>query len=119
MELGHTCLMVTDLDRSLGFYSWLGFEPRRSLQSAAGPSVFCGLPGDRDRLQLRLTEDFEPAMARFGHIAVEVEDLDALLDRLAAHDVVPDQPPARSGSRRICFVHDPDGYAVELIVEEG
>jgi lactoylglutathione lyase len=118
MELSHTCLMVTDLDRSLAFYSLLGFEPRRTIGSGSGRSVFCGLAEDADRLQLRVTEEFEPAMGRFGHIAIDVEDLDALLGRLDGHGVVPDQPPTPSGRLRICFVHDPDGYAIELIEEE-
>ena len=118
MELNHTCLMVSDMERSLAFYARFGFEPRRYLGSGPGGSVFCGLPGDGDRLQLKLAEDVDPAVARFGHIALHVEELDALLAQLAEHDVLPDQPPAPSG-RRICFVHDPDGYAVELIEEHG
>jgi lactoylglutathione lyase len=117
-ELSHTCLTVSDLDRSLAFYSLLGFEPRRTIGSGLGASVFCGLFDDSDRLQLRLTEDFEPAMSRFGHIAIGVEDLDALLGRLDGHGVVPDQPPTRSGRLRICFVRDPDGYVIELFEEE-
>lgn len=118
MELSHTCLMVSDLERSLSFYSLLGFEHRRSIGTGPATSVFCGLAGDADRLQLRITGDFEPAMRRFGHIAIDVEDLDALLGRLAGHGVTSDEPPSQSGSLRICFVHDPDGYAVELIEEE-
>jgi lactoylglutathione lyase len=117
--LGHACLMVSDLERSLAFYSLLGFEPRRSTGNGVGASVFCGLSGDRDRLQLRLTDEFEPAMTRFGHIAIEVEDLDTMLGQLAEHGVVPDKPPALIGSLRICFVHDSDGYAVELVQEAG
>jgi lactoylglutathione lyase len=117
--LSHTCLTVSDLERSLAFYALLGFERRRSIGSGPGGSVFCGLSEDTDRLQLRLTEDFEPAWTRFGHIAVDVEDLDALLGLLAEHGVVADRPPTSIGSRRICFVHDPDGYAVELIEEAG
>jgi len=119
MQLSHTCLTVSDLERSLAFYSLLGFEPRRSIGSGPATSMFSGLSEDTDRLQLRLTDDFEPAMTRFGHIAVDVEDLDALLGLLAEHGVVPDQPPTPTGSLRICFVHDPDGYAIELIEEEG
>jgi lactoylglutathione lyase len=118
VELSHTCLTVSDLDRTLAFYSLLGFERRRTIGSGAGTSVFCGLAEDTDRLQLKLTEEFEPAMRRFGHIAIDVEDLDALLGQLAGHGVVPDQAPIVSGMLRICYVHDPDGYATQLIEEE-
>lgn len=118
MELSHTCLMVSDLDRSLAFYSLFGFEQRRTLGSGPGISVFCGLPDDSDRLQLRHTEDLDPATAQFGHVALDVDGLELLLSELAEHDVLPDQPPVDRGGRRICFVHDPDGYAIELIQEE-
>jgi lactoylglutathione lyase len=118
MELSHTCLTVSDIERSLAFYSLLGFEPRRTIGSGPGASVFCGLPEDSDSLQLRPTEHFEPEMRRFGHIAIEVGHLDALLGELAGHGVLPDKQPTPSGRLRICFVHDPDGYAIELIEEE-
>jgi lactoylglutathione lyase len=118
MELSHTCLTVSDIERSLAFYSLLGFEPRRTIGRGPGASVFCGLSEDADRLQLRLTEEFEPSMTRFGHVAIDVEDLDALLAELAGHGVLPDRAPVGGGRLRICFVHDPDGYAIELIEEE-
>lgn len=47
-----------------------------------------------------------------------VEDLDGLLERLAAEGIQPERPPYAPGDRdeyRICFVDDPDGYRVELI----
>lgn len=116
MELIHTCLMVSDLERSLGFYRLFGFEQRRSLGTGPNLSIFCGLPGDGDRLQLKAASD-NAETTRFGHIALEVEDLDGLLRKLGGHDVVPDEPPKALGSKRICFVHDPDGYAIELIEE--
>jgi lactoylglutathione lyase len=110
--------MVGDLERSLAFYSLLGFEQRRTLGSGPGMSVFCGLSGDADRLQLRETDELEPAMARFGHVAIEVDSLEPMLAALAEHGVLPDKPPTSTGGLRICFVHDPDGYAIELIQEE-
>jgi catechol 2,3-dioxygenase-like lactoylglutathione lyase family enzyme len=117
MELIHTCLMVRDLERSLGFYRLFGFEQRRSSGTGRDLSIFCGLPGDADRLQLKAESDFNAGMTRFGHIALEVEDLEGVLGELGGHGVVPDQPPKAVGGRRICFVHDPDGYPVELIEE--
>ena len=46
------------------------------------------------------------------------EDLDGLLERLAAEGIEPEKPPYAPGGReefRICFVADPDGYRIELI----
>ena len=46
-----------------------------------------------------------------------VDDLDATLERLAAHGIAPERPPytVREGGSRLCFVRDPDSYRVELI----
>jgi lactoylglutathione lyase len=54
----------------------------------------------------------------YGHIALSVEDLDSLLERLAAQGIEPEKPPYHPGGReefRICFAADPDGYRIELI----
>jgi lactoylglutathione lyase len=52
----------------------------------------------------------------YGHIAVEVPDLDELLDRLAPLGIAPEKPPfvVRADGPRLCFLRDPDGYRVEL-----
>ena len=48
-----------------------------------------------------------------------VDDLDAVLARMAQLGVEPEKPPYRPGDRddlpRIAFVADPDGYRIELI----
>lgn len=115
MKVSHTCLLVSDFERSLTFYAWLGFEQRRWLGNEVRRSVFCGLPGEEEQLQLGLAEAPSAAAAGFGHLALEVDDLSATLSNLASHGVTPDRPPAQAGSVRLCFVHDPDGYAIELI----
>ncbi|MDP8968970.1 MAG: VOC family protein, partial [Actinomycetota bacterium] len=44
---------IGDIDRSVDFYSALGFEERRRMDLPAGATnVFMGLPGDGDRLEL-------------------------------------------------------------------
>jgi len=53
----------------------------------------------------------------YGHIALNVEDLDGTLERLAAIGIEPERPPyqVREGGSRLCFVRDPDGYRIELV----
>jgi lactoylglutathione lyase len=116
-RLSHTCLLVRDLQRSLAFYALLGFEERRSVGTGERKSVFCGLPGDNDRLQLGLAPNFNPGMAQFGHVAVNINDLDDVLRLLAEHGLAPDRAPIQGADARICFVRDPDGYAIELLEE--
>jgi lactoylglutathione lyase len=120
MELIHTCYRITDIDRSVAFYTALGFEERGRMPIRnEAVNVFMGLPGDGDRLELTYNfgvDSYELGTA-YGHIAVTVSDLDATLARLAEQGIEPEKPPytVREGGSRLCFVRDPDGYRVELI----
>jgi lactoylglutathione lyase len=120
MELIHTCYRITDVDRSVAFYSALGFEERARMPiREEAINVFMGLPGDGDRLELTYNfgvDSYEIGTG-YGHIAVGVEDLDATLAQLAEEGIEPEKPPyqARKGGSRICFVRDPDGYRIELL----
>ena len=117
----HTCIRVRDLDRSLAFYSHLGFERRGRLNFESAYNVYLGLPGDGDVLELTVNVGREQPYdlgEGYNHMALVVDDLDRLLDRLAQNGIAPDKPPYAPGGReefRICFVTDPDGYRIELI----
>ena len=120
----HTCIRVLDIDRSVEFYGRLGFEHRGQLNFESAYNVYLGLPGDGDVLELTVNVGHEQPYdlgEGYNHMAVVVDDLDALLESLAAHGIEPEKPPygvGGTGSReefRICFVADPDGYRIELI----
>jgi lactoylglutathione lyase len=117
----HTCIRARDIDRSLAFYRLLGFEPRGSLNFESAYNVYLGLPGDGDVLELTVNlgraEPYDLGEG-YNHMALVVDDLDALLEHLDAAGVGPEKPPYAPGGRReyrICFVADPDGYRIELI----
>lgn len=123
MRLLHTCYRIADIDRSLDFYSALGFEEigRMPIRDEA-INVFMNLPGDGAEPRLELTwnrdraEPYEIGTG-YGHIALTVEDLDGALQRLAGRGIEPERPPytVSEGGSRICFVRDPDDYRIELI----
>src|SRR4051812_37271839 len=121
MELVHVNIRVRDIEASLRFYEALGFERRGRLQFEGAYNVYLGLPGDGDTLELTVNEGREEPYdlgSGYGHIALAVDDLDALLASLAERGISPEKPPYAPGGRdefRICFVADPDGYRVELI----
>ena len=121
MQFVHTNVRVRDIDASLRFYEALGFERRGRLQFETAYNIYLGLPGDGDTLELTVNQDRDEAYDLgdgYGHIALAVEDLDGLLERLAEQGIEPEKPPYAPGGReefRICFVADPDGYRVELI----
>lgn len=120
MELIHTCYRIGEIERSVAFYTALGFEERGRLPIRdEAVNVFMGLPGHGD--QLELTYNFGVASYElgtgYGHIALRVDDMAATLARLAAEGIEPERPPyrIREGGSQLCFVRDPDGYRVELI----
>jgi lactoylglutathione lyase len=121
MRFVHTNVRVRDIDASLRFYEALGFERRGRLQFDSAYNVYLGLPGDGDTLELTVNvgrdEPYDLGQG-YGHVALAVADLDALLEQLVAQGIEPESPPYAPGGReeyRICFVADPDGYRIELI----
>jgi lactoylglutathione lyase len=123
MSLIHTCYRITDIDRSVAFYSALGFAEigRLPIRDEA-INVFMGLPDDGPEPRLELTynvgrtEPYEIGTG-YGHIAITTPDLDGALSALASQGIEPERPPysVREGGSRLCFVRDPDGYRIELI----
>lgn len=121
MRFAHTNVRVRDIDASMRFYEALGFERRGRLQFDGAYNIYLGLPGDGDTIELTVNEGRDEPYdlgSGYGHVALEVEDLDGLLERLAADGYEPEKPPYGPGGRdeyRICFIPDPDGYRIELI----
>ncbi|MDQ4048208.1 MAG: VOC family protein [Actinomycetota bacterium] len=120
-ELIHTCYRITDIDRSVTFYQQLGFEEKARLPIRdEATNVFMGLPGDGARLELTYnhgrSEPYDLGSG-YGHIALAVDDLDDVLERLEGEGIRPERPPytVREGGSRLCFVRDPDDYRIELI----
>jgi len=121
MSLIHTCYRILDVDRSVAFYSALGFEERRRLPIRdEAINIFMGMPDDSPELELTYnlgrTEPYEIGTG-YGHIAITAEDLDGTLAQLKQQGIEPERPPytVRDGGSRLCFVRDPDGYRIELI----
>ena len=120
-ELIHTCYRITDIDRAVSFYEKLGFEEKARMPIRdEATNVFMGLPDDGARLELTYNHGREEPYdlgSGYGHIALAVDDLDAVLEQLATEGVEPEKPPytVRDGGSRLCFVRDPDGYRIELI----
>jgi lactoylglutathione lyase len=123
MSLIHTCYRILDVDRSVDFYTALGFdEIRRVPIRDEAINVFMNLPEDGDNPRLELTHNFDQTEpydlgTGYGHIAITTADLDGRLAELAEQGIEPEKPPytIRDGGNRLCFVRDPDGYRIELI----
>jgi lactoylglutathione lyase len=120
VELIHTCYRIAAIDRSVAFYTALGFEERRRMPiREEAINVFLGLPGAGDQLELTYNHgvDSYELGTGYGHIALTVEDMERTLAGLAEQGIEPERPPyrLREGGSLLCFVRDPDGYRIELI----
>ena len=115
-------MRVRDPEASLRFYEALGYERRGRLNFTTAYNLYLGLPGEGDTLELTVNVGQQEAYdvgTGYNHVALTVDDIDAVLRRLEAVDVRPEKPPYRPGGREvlplIAFVADPDGYRIELI----
>ncbi|KUN88187.1 glyoxalase [Streptomyces griseoruber] len=126
-ELGHLVLYVSDLDRSLVFYrdilGWPIVTPARPHFRAA---VFRAGNTHHDFLLIEVGKNAQPipkgphvGMYHFGvKVGDSDDDLRALLGRIQAHpDIVTLAGAVDSGFIRSLYVHDPDGFEVELYTD--
>lgn len=124
-RLLHAMLRVTDMDRSLDFYTrLLGMqvlemrEHKKNQFTQAYLGYGAGLNGMALELVFNWSDDepYERGTV-FGHIAIAVTGITALCDRLAAEGVAMPRPPRsqRHGENIVAFVEDPDGNRIELV----
>ena len=124
MRMLHTMLRVSDLQRSIDFYTQvLGM---RLLRTNDNPEyqytlAFVGYADESEQAVIELTynygvTEYELGTA-FGHIALGVDDVAAACARMraAGGKVTREAGPVKGGTTVIAFIEDPDGYKIELI----
>ena len=124
MRLLHTMLRVTDLQRSIDFYTRvLGMSLLRTTERPEQKYslAFVGYGSNPDHAEIELTynhgvHQYEIGTA-FGHLALGVSDVYATCDRIRAQGgkITREPGPVAGGTRVIAFVVDPDGYKIELV----
>lgn len=110
-RLQHVNIPSTDLDRSREFYlDKLGLPelPRPAFES---PGVWVGA-GPENAIHVSRVPRLVPNPN--NHFALEVEDLDGLLDRLEARGVAFQRSAHVPAAGRQAFLSDPDGNVIEL-----
>lgn len=124
MRILHTMLRVTDLERSIAFYTnVLGMRLLRRDDYPEGrfTLAFVGYQDEKEGAVLELTYNWDVRSydigTGFGHIAVEVDDARAACEqvRLKGGKVTREAGPMKHGTTVIAFVEDPDGYKIEFI----
>lgn len=128
MRLLHTMLRVTNLEKSIAFYTEvLGMTLLRRKDYPGGKFTlaFLGYGPESEHTALELTHNWEVDSyelgSAYGHIAIEVPDVYEACNALAARggNIVRPAGPMKNGSTILAFVEDPDGYKVELLGPKG
>jgi lactoylglutathione lyase len=124
MRILHTMIRVSDLEKSLDFYTnVLGMKLLRQQDYPAGEFTFAfvGYGEESETAVLELTYNWGDHQYDlgdgYGHIAIEVDDVYAAAERIREKGgrILREPGPMNAGSTIIAFVADPDGYAIELI----
>ena len=126
-QLGHTCIRVQDIDRTVEFYHGLLGMPiveRRDPPTFSTRMAALGSPENYlEVFQLRPDQtvaDVDPQTLRLNHICLWVENMEDLEQRAAAAGF-PFLNPIRTNPNwvgaaiKVGWVVDPDGNRVELL----
>ncbi len=113
MRTLHVGLRVSDLERSLAFYTAAGYTVVGTVEGTAfGSLTMLRLPGDGF-----VTRGAVDLGTGINHLVVQVESLDMTLADLAAQGIVAEPPglPGGADGPRTSWITDPDGYRIELV----
>jgi len=121
MKTLHFGLRVADLDRSLVFYTAVGYEVvGRVPETPLGDLTMLRLPGD-DFVTIELvhgpTQGDNQSGTGLSHFVIKVESMDTTLAELSAVGIDADVPISPDGSDdfRTTLIADPDGNRIELV----
>lgn len=120
MRTLHIALRVGDLERSLAFYTALGYLVVGTVpQTEFGSLTMLKLPGD-EFVALELVHS--PDIGRIdpqglNHLVIKVESMTATIADLAAKGVTVEPPSSPDGSQDFwtSWITDPDGYRIEMV----
>jgi lactoylglutathione lyase len=112
---------VTDLDRSLDFYTAVGYAELGRVDAGDGACLvilkFPEEPAASLELVHRPGDGPVEVGSGFDHLAIQVENLVATVDRLtdAGLEPGPVQYPGGPPGPKTSWLTDPDGYRIELV----
>ncbi|WP_327003695.1 VOC family protein [Dactylosporangium sp. NBC_01737] len=118
MRMLHLGLRVTDLERSLAFYTAVGYAKIGTApETGFGSLTMLQLPGDLF-VSLELVHD--PArpvtdISAVNHLVIQVDDKSATIAGLATRGVEAEPPADLGPGMRSSWLTDPGGYRIELV----
>ena len=124
MHLEHVNLVVTNIEKSLNFYR-AAFPHWRIRDQGNGdwygkPRTWVHFGDDYHYLAISdhgegENRDLSGYQVGFAHFGFEINDLDAVISRLAEAGFAIDQDGADEPFRRNIYFIDPDGFEVEFV----
>ena len=121
MRTLHFGLRVADLDRSLAFYTAVGYEIVGNVpETGLGHLTMLKLPAD-EFVTIELVHDPDETDVdggtRLSHFVIQVEAMDITLRQLAERGIDAEEPTSPDGTAdfRTTWIVDPDGNRIELV----
>jgi catechol 2,3-dioxygenase-like lactoylglutathione lyase family enzyme len=114
--VAHIAIYVHDVNKSLAFYrDFLGYAEAFRVNRAGG-NLHLAFIKINDRQFIEVFPEKEAGTDRLNHIALEVEDAEAMRVYLASRGIkVPEKVPVgRIGNANFNII-DPDGHTVEIV----
>lgn len=121
--INHIGLRVRSLDTARAFYEHLGFEfivgpvgpePVAVMEHPSGININFILNATSDAAPSNVLMDLPEKHPGFTHIALEIDDLDAVQRQLAARGIAITETENMPDGTVFFFVRDPDGNVIEL-----
>ena len=112
---------VTDLNRSLAFYTALGYVELGRVEAGDAAHLailsFPGEPAASLELVHRPADGHVEVGTGFDHLAIQTDTLTDTVDRLTAAGLNPGpiQHPGGPNGPETAWLTDPDGYRIELV----
>lgn len=121
MRMLHVGLRVADLERSLAFYSSVGFDVVGRVEGTPfGTLTMLRLPDD-PFVSLELVHDASRGAVDLGtglnHLVIQVDSIRDTVAELGRHGVAADTSGLHDDgdTPRTAWLTDPDGYRIELV----
>jgi lactoylglutathione lyase len=121
--INHVGLRVRSLETARAFYEQLGFkfivgpigpEPVAVMEHPSGININFILNASSDASAGNVLMDLPEKHTGFTHIALEIDDLEAVKQQLAALEITITETMELPDGAILIFVRDPDGNVIEL-----
>ena len=121
--INHVGLRVRSLETARAFYEHLGFEfivgpigpePVAIMEHPSGININFILNTSSDASASNVLMDLPVKHTGFTHIALEIDDLEAVRQQLAGHEIPITETVELPDGTVFIFVRDPDGNWLEV-----